>query len=204
MEVLRSYFNANCYPRFLFDKFLKKFLKDKFQPIIPTTTVPKLTLYASMPYSNDSKFLITLSQIVRKYFYCVNPKLILKNPKTIGSYLKFKDTVPKLMRSMVVYKYTCPKCNFGTYLGSTKRMLRVRIDAHAGVSHRTGCNLKSKEYSSIRDHANKCNSPISYDHFEIIGQAADETSLLILESLCIKQLVPSLNNQSSSAPLYVS
>ena len=108
------------------------------------------------------------------------------------------------MRSMVVYKYTCPKCNFGTYLGATKRMLKVRIDAHAGVSHRTGVNLVNKEYSSIRMHANKCKSPISYNQFEIIGQTTDENSLHILESLCIKQLVPSLNNQSSSAPLFVS
>lgn len=204
VEFLRTYFKNNCYPRFLFDKYLKKFLKDKFQPIIPTTTVPKLGFYASLPYNSDPKFLNTVTQIIRKYFCCLDPKLVLRNPKTLGSCFKFKDTIPTLMRSLVVYKYTCPKCNFGTYLGSTKRMLRVRIDAHCGVSHRTGCNLNRKEYSSIREHSNKCNSPISYDQFKIIGQATDETSLLILESLCIKQLVPSLNNQSSSAPLYVS
>ena len=108
------------------------------------------------------------------------------------------------MRSLVVYKYTCPECNSGTYLGSTKRMLKVRIDAHAGVSHRTGNNLTNKEHSNIREHANKCRNRISYDHFKIIGQAADEASLRILESIFIKQLVPSLNNQSSSSPLYVS
>ena len=107
------------------------------------------------------------------------------------------------MRSLVVYKYTCPRCNLGTYLGCTKRMLKVRINAHQGVSHRTGCNLSRKEFSNIRAHANKCKIPISYDNFEIIEQASDETALLILESLTIKQLVPSLNNQCSSAPLYI-
>ena len=156
-----------------------------------------------MPYTNDDKFLINLSKIIKKYFYCVNPKLVLRNPRTIGSFFRFKDTVPTMMRSLVVYKYTCPRCNLGTYLGSTKRMLKVRIDSHRGVSHRTGCALKKKEFSSIRDHADKCKIPVNYENFEIISQATNETSLLILESLCIKQLVPSLNSQSSSAPLFI-
>ena len=142
--------------------------------------------------------------IIRKHFNCLNPKLILRNPKTIASLFRFKDSVPELMRSLVVYKYTCPRCNLGTYIGSTKRMLKVRIDSHCGISHRTGINLNKKEYSCIRDHSKKCKSPISYNNFEIIEQAIDETSLLILESLNIKRLVPSLNSQSSSAQLYIS
>ena len=203
VEFLRKYFYNNCYPKFLFEKYVKRFLESKFHPIIPDPTVPKLNFYASFPYVNNKKFLTVLSQIIKKYFYCLNPKLVLRNPKTVGSLFKFKDTVPTLMRSLVVYKYTCPRCNLGTYLGSTKRMLKVRIDCHRGVSHRTGSALSRKEFSSIRDHAAKCKTRISYNDFEIISQAADETSLLILESLSIKQLVPSLNSQSSSAPLFI-
>ena len=203
VEFLRRYFYDNCYPKFLFDKYLKRFLDDKFQPAIRCPTVPKLDFYASLPYSNDPKFLTTLNQIIKRYFFCVQPKLVLKNTKTIGSFFKFKDEIPKLMRSLVVYKYTCPRCNLGTYLGCTKRMLRVRINSHQGVSYRTGCNLTKKEHSNIRDHSKKCKGPISYDNFEIIEQAPDETAMLILESLSIKQLVPSLNSQSSSVPLYI-
>ena len=129
--------------------------------------------------------------------------MILKNPKTIGSLFRFKDTLPTLMRSLVVYRYSCPRCNLGTYIGSTKRMLKVRADSHRGVSHRTGINLKRKEFSNIRDHAYKCKTRISYENFEIVAQATDQTSLLILESLSIKQLVPTLNNQSSSVPLHI-
>ena len=203
VEVLRQYFLNNCYPKFLFDKYLKRFLKEKFQPSSPVPTVPKLDFYASLPYTKDKHFILDVTKIIKKYFSCLNPKLVLRNPKTIGSLFRFKDSVPKLMRSLVVYKYTCPRCNLGTYLGSTKRMLKVRIDSHCGISHRTGCNLNKKEFSSIRDHSQKCKTPISYDNFEIIEQASDETSLLILESLSIKQLVPSLNNQSSSVQLYI-
>ena len=204
VEFLRKYFQNNCYPKFVFDKYLKKFLNNKFQPIFPVPTVPKLDFYASLPYVNDTNFLTLLKHIIERYFYCVNPKLVLRNPRTIGSIFKFKDTVPDLMRSLVVYKYTCPRCNLGTYLGSTKRMLKVRIDSHRGVSHRTGCALSRKEFSNIREHSNKCASAITYENFEIIMQAKDENSLAILESLSIKQLVPTLNSQSSSAPLFIS
>ena len=203
VEYLRKYFRNNCFPEFTFDKYLKKFLDNIFHPKIPLPTVPKLDFYASLPFTNDRKFLPLLKQILNKHFNCLNPKLVLRNPRTIGSLFKFKDSVPSLMRSLVIYKYTCPRCNLGTYVGSTKRMLKVRIDSHRGVSHRTGCVLNRKEFSSIRDHVTKCKSTITYDDFEILMQASNESSLLILESLCIKQLVPSLNNQSSSAPLFI-
>ena len=203
VEFLRNYFYDNCYPKFLFDKYLRRFLEDKLHPIIPSATVPKFDFYASLPYLNDAKFLDTLTKIIKKHFFCVNPKLVLRNTKTIGSLFKFKDTLPKLMHSLVVYKYTCPRCNLGTYLGCTKRMLKVRINSHQGISHRTGCNLNTKEFSNIRAHSKLCKTPITYDHFDIIEQASDETSLHILESLTIKRLVPSLNNQCTSAPLYI-
>ena len=170
---------------------------------MPVPTVPKLNFYASFFYTKDAKFLSVLSHIIRKHFNCRIPKLVFRNPRTIGSLFRYKDSIPELMRSMVVYKYTCPRCNLGTYLGSTKRMLKVRIDSHRGISHRTGSSLSKKEFSNIREHATKCKSLISYKNFEIVAQANDETSLLLTESLTIKQLVPTLNSQSSSAPLFI-
>ena len=203
VDYLRKYFRDNCFPEFLFDRHLRKFLNNIFQPKIPSPMEPKLNFYASLPFIHDRNFLPVLNNIIKKHFNCVAPKLILRNPRTIGSLFRFKDTVPDLMRSLVVYKYSCPRCNLGTYVGSTKRMLKVRIDSHRGVSHRTGSSLARKEFSNIREHANKCKSTITYKNFDILMQAQDEASLLILESLSIKQLVPSLNTQSSSAPLFI-
>ena len=107
------------------------------------------------------------------------------------------------MRSKVVYLFTCPKCKIGTYVGATKRLLRVRIASHLGISHRTGSTLNVKEFSNIREHCKKCKCKITYDNFEIVAQAPDDASLPILESLLIKQLVPVLNNHCSSRPLHV-
>ena len=133
----------------------------------------------------------------------VDFRFVFKNPLTIGSLFSFKDTLPELMRSSIIYKFVCPKCNFRTYVGCTKRLLKVRIDSHRGVSHRTGCTLKTKEHSNIRSHSYSCKHNISYTDFKIIASTTNSHHLPILESLYIKQLVPELNNQTTSIPLHI-
>ena len=133
----------------------------------------------------------------------VDFRFSFKNPLTIGRLFHFKDTLPELMRSCLIYKFSCPKCNFGTYVGCTKRMFKVRIDSHRGVSHRTGLALSNKENSAIRLHAESCRHHIQYSDFKILAQTQNRYSLPFLESLHIKQQSPSLNNQTTSVPLYI-
>ena len=160
-------------------------------------------MYASIPFTHTNEFRIALKDTITKFMPGLDLKLIPRNPLTLGSLFKFKDKLPPLMQSLVIYRYTCPRCNRGTYIGSTKRLLKVRIDSHRGVSHRTGISLHKKEFSNIRDHTVKCRSSISYEDFEIISQTKNETALHILESLLIKKLVPALNSQSSSTTLHM-
>ena len=133
----------------------------------------------------------------------VDLKVIFNNPNTIGNFFKFKDSIPELMRASVVYLFTCPKCNFGTYVGCTDRLLKVRIDSHIGVSFRTQQPLNSKENSSIRNHTIKCKHHIQYKDFKILAQIKEKRSLHIVESLLIKETNPTLNHDSSSVPLYI-
>src|SRR5215469_2048884 len=108
------------------------------------------------------------------------------------------------MRSNIIYLYNYPKCQLGTYVGCTERMLKVRIDGHRGVSHRTGLPLLTKEALSIRNHALSCKCSISYNDFKILDQMGTKEDLLISESLFIKQLHPTLNCDLSYVPLYIS
>ena len=203
ISFLITFFRNNCYPDSIFMNSLNKFLRDKFRPTIPVDTVPKLKFYASIPYVQNNTFGNNLTKIIKHHFPALDLKLVPKNPLRLGSLFHYKDKLPVLMQSKVAYLFTCPKCKVGTYLGATKRLLKVRVDSHSGVSHRTGCTLNKKEFSNIRDHCNKCKSNLTYDCFKVVGRAMDDTSLPLLESLLIKKFVPSLNSQCSSTNLYI-
>ena len=138
-----------------------------------------------------------------KLYPYVKFHFVFKNPLTIGSFFHFKDSLPELMRSSVIYKFTCPGCDSGSYIGSTNRLLKVRIDSHRGVSHKTGITLGRKEFSSPRDHCRSCKQTVQYKDFKILAQANTRTSLLFLESLYIKQHSPNLDESSSAMLLRI-
>ena len=202
---LTSYFKNNCYPSHIFSGAVKKFLDNVFKPKTLNYDVPKKLVYVSLPYMGNfsSSVRKELSSCLSNLYPYVKFHFVFKNPMTIGSLFRFKDALPDLMRSCIVYEFTCPKCNFGKYVGCTYRMSRVRIDSHKGVSHRTGIPLNKKETSAIRSHCQKCSHNIQYCDFKILAQAPSKHSLLFLESLFIKQLNPNLNSSTTSIPLKI-
>ena len=203
--VLTSYFAKNCYPSYIFTNITRIFLDNIFHPKLATYDVPKKLVFISLPYMGNFSSVVTkdLTSALSRLYPYVNFKFMFKNPLTIGSLFQFKDALPDLMRSCLVYKFSCPKCTFGTYIGCTNRLLKVRIDSHRGVSHRTGCNLNKQEISAVRSHCQKCRHSLDYKDFKIIAQSQNRHSLLLLESLCIKQLSPTLNNTTTSVPLHI-
>ena len=203
ISFLIQYFKNNSYPSFLFYKYLKKFLNNHFQPSQPKASVPKLLMYASIPFVHDDYFKSQLEKTIKKTFPALDIRLVSCNPKKLGSIFQYKDKLPALMKSLVVYCFTCPKCKVGKYVGATKRLLKVRIASHLGVSHRTGISLQNKDFSNIRNHCKACRTSFNYDDFSIVAQAPNQQSLSILESLTIKRTVPSLNSQASSTVLYI-
>ena len=163
-----------------------------------------MIIYISLPFTTNAPSMKNdLNKFLCKYYPCADFRFVFKNPLTIGSLFSFKDSLPELMCACCVYLYTCPSCKFGTYVGCSKRLLKVRIDSHKGVSYRTGSSLSNKEHSAIRSHSSSCKVDVNYDQFKILCQAPSERSLLFLESLYIKHLSPTLNNQTTSIPLHI-
>ena len=204
ISFLHQYFIKNCYPSKIFYKCLHRFLNNKFVPKLDIPTVPKLPFYASVPLIHDKCFYQEICKIICHYIPAIDLKLIQSNPSTIGSLFRMKERLDPLMTSGVVYLFNCPKCNMGKYVGSTRRLLRVRADSHIGISYRTGAKLSNPEFSNIRNHSIKCRHKIEYQNFKVIGRAKNEHQLAILESLFIKQMVPDLNSQTTSVPLFLS
>ena len=134
---LSKYFKNNCYPSYIFDNFVKKYLNCIFCPKSKSFNVPKKEVYISLPYLGNFSLLCKqeLTTSLAKLYPYVKFNFIFKNSFTIGSLFKFKDTLPELMRSNIIYLSTCPKCNFGTYVGCSSRLIKILIDSNKGVSH---------------------------------------------------------------------
>lgn len=203
VEFLANFFRNNCFPSHYFHRVLNKLLTAKMKQPIPTYTVPKLCIYAKFPFLHDKSFKKKCMNLIHHELPAVNLKLIPRNPLNIRSFFRVKDRLSPSLTSNIIYKYTCPRCSLGTYVGCTRRLLKVRFCSHQGVSFRTGCTLSNPELSNVRNHSKICGTRLDINDFKIIGSARKDDELMVLESLFIKTNVPTLNTQSSSTQLFI-
>ena len=129
-------------------------------------------------------------------------KLAFHNNYKIKSFFKYKDSLPKLMTSSVVYSFKCSNCSF-EYIGSSIKNLSIRIDEHLGISPRTGRALARPLQSSVRNHRDTCDCIVTKNNFDILCKSNSEQELRITESIYIKLRKPVLNIEASSYPLYI-
>ena len=204
VEKLKKYFFQNGYPiKLINDVVVGKVSElsvDK--PLIPT--VEKMNIYSSIPFLNSSdnrSVYKDIQKIVNDFFPQINLKIVFKNSHTVGSYFKFKDSIPDLLCSNVVYKYSCAQCS-ATYYGETTRHISTRIAEHKGLSVRTGKPVTNPLNSSIRNHSLETGHDIPNSSFSIVF-STNSHNLRVSESILINQNSPSLNNTESSIPLNI-
>ena len=205
LEYLREYFRNNNFNEFIFDNLVGKFINNIYKPITKVPSVQKLNQYCKFPYLGELNtiFQKDLQSILDSLFPCAKFTIVSKNPLKISSYFHMKSQIPKLLRSNIIYLYSCPSCKLDSYIGSTTRPLKVRICEHMGISHRTLTELKTKPFSAIRMHSQQCKNPISFANFSILDSALNENELLIKESIYIKQKMPTLNKDQVATKLYI-
>ena len=157
-----------------------------------------------MPYFGDNSSRINkeINKLVFKYFPQLKLSIAFTNSRKINVFFKHKDSLDPLLCSSVVYKFDCGSCN-ASYVGSTARHLKTRIDEHRGVSHRTGVPLGRPSASSIREHWHECSHPFNKSNFTVIDHCNSPYDLRLLESIYILKQKPNLNNTESAAPLYI-
>ena len=99
-----------------------------------------------------------------------------------------KDSVPRELRSRVIYKFTC--CN-ACYIGETVRHLSTRIREH----------LSSDKSSHIFKHlqsSERCRQSCSEDCFAILDSAPSKFQLKLKEAMHINWEKPNFKSTSSS------
>lgn len=202
LGFIKKFFKDNGFPRSLVESVIYKFVNNLFvrKPAYPQ--VKKLEKFVVLPFFGEQSIQLRkeIDSLLRKFYPYLNPKIVLQNKFTVGSLFKFKDKIPKVCRSAVIYEFCCPSCE-GSYIGSTYVRLFSRVCQHQGKSHRTGMRLSCPVASSIRDHSLACDTPYTIDNFKIIDQKHSNFNLRVLESLYIFKKKPSINDRSSAYKL---
>ena len=166
-------------------------------------TVPLKQIYVNIPYLgfHSEKLKRTINSITKQFFPHINLRFLYQIQNTVGMYFRFKDRLPLSLTSSVIYKYSCGQCP-ASYIGETRKLMKVRMSQHKGRSFRTNNILNEPENSKIFEHSINFNHKISDNYFKIIDKCS-EFDLRILESIYINESKPTLNCMSSSYDLLI-
>ena len=175
------------------ERYIGHFLNKLFASKPQSYLVKKKDVYFSIDFVGKRSFSLKkkLTRKFQEFYPQVNIRVVFRAGWTIRSFLRFKDSIPKELQASVVYEYKCHRCN-ATYIGKTKRHLRVRIFEHLGRSIRTKRPVSKPVYSAIRDHAHEEDHPILRESFKILASRRTDKELLICESLLQMRHKPSL------------
>ena len=106
---------------------------------------------------------------------------------------RFKDRLPLLANSNVIYDISCDACG-ASYIGKTRQRLSSRF-LRGHLSGREESEVLKHTLTHGQDHT------FSLDKIKILGSDEFDLNLKIKESLFIKKLKPILNNGIVSVSL---
>ena len=113
----------------------------------------------------------------------------------IKSFSSAKDSVPRYLKSRVVYKFSCAGCN-SCYVGETTRYLDTRIEEHLKKGK------KSAEYKHIHENVN-CFDKCTKQCFPILDTAPTMYQRKIKEGMYIGSENPDINRPKSCLELHI-
>ena len=126
-----------------------------------------------------------LRSLTRNLCKDINLKIVFTSFK-ITQMFSSKDSIPEMISSNVVYKFSCASCN-ASYIGETTRHFNTRIKEH----------FKDKN-SHIYKHVNSnenCKRVCNESCFLVIDRTPTEFQLKIKEGLHIEWEKPDLNKR---------
>ena len=188
------------------DRMIFKFFDKIHVPKKEVHICCKKKLIFSLEYlgKNSLEIKKRLERVIKEQINFCKIDIVFSSQQKLRNFFAFKDKIPKNLKSLVLYKFTCSDCNV-TYIGKTKRHYQVRFSEHLGLSKLTNKPLKYSTLTTtaVRDHLHCCNHNNSPESFKIIGSAKNDYHLKIKESLNILRENPKLNKTVKSFPLYL-
>ena len=201
-EQLRQIFKCNNYPVALIDQCVKTFLNKIYVPKRILITVPKKDVLIVLPFLGQFSLNLRsrLYNCFNKTLPQCNIKVIFQSKNRLSILSRIKDSIPKELRSHIVYKSLCSNCNI-TYYGETERHLNVRSGEHLSLPALTGKRVNNNKKSAFKDHCLSFNHVGSFEDFSILTYESNPFKLLIKEALLVSRDKPLLNKQVKSIPL---
>jgi len=204
LEFLKSFLFKNMFPVDIVDKIFKSTLHNLYNPKSPPTSPAKRDLFVKIPYLGILGYRSKrwIKSLIGRYYPQINIRVIFTSKFRIQNFFKFKDKLPLSVVSSVVYQYNCGQCS-ATYIGETRKQLKVRICQHQMKSFRTNSMLASITPSKIAEHMINYDHQINYNSFKILSSCDNPFDQKILESIYIDRFKPNLNDHSSSVELNI-
>ena len=133
--LLREIFQRNGFPEKFIDRCFKLFLNRIHILIEKVLTVKKKPLRLVFPYLGtiSLKTRTKLQNSIKGVIDCCKLQVIFKSQNKHCNNFCFKDTVPQILTSGVVYRFQCRSCN-EIYYEEFVRHLAVRSAEHIDIS----------------------------------------------------------------------
>ena len=146
--LLRKIFQKNGCPENFIDRCFKLFLnrihilKGKFP------TVERKPLRLALPYLGTISLQTKtkLQKSIKGVLNCCKLQVIFKSQNKLCNNFHFKDPVPQILTSGVVYKFQCGLCNESYYGECVRHLghLAVRNGEYIGISHLTNKRVQPR------------------------------------------------------------
>ena len=171
----------NLFPVHLIDKCVYRYLNTAIDRYGSTQTPP-----SSNASLQGKQYYYKLPYLGRFSNVVLDIKLVFTTFK-LRNIFSVKDSVPRELRSRVIYKFTCACCN-ACYIGETGRHFSTRVREHLSLD-------KSSHIFKHLQSSERCHQSCSADCFEILDSAPTKFQLKLKEAMHINWEKPNLNHQ---------
>ena len=185
--LLREIFQKNGHPENFIDRCFKLFLNriHILKKKVPTVEKKPLRLVlpclGTISLQTTTKLQNPIKGVLNS---CCNLQVIFKRQNKLCNIFRFKDPVPQIFTSGVVYKFQCGLCN-ESYYGECVRHLAVRSGEHTGISLLTNKGVQPRKDSAVYHHLLNCYYSPTFEDFSVLCHENKKYLLELKESLLI-------------------
>ena len=126
---LKKLFVNNGCPEIFLERCIRVSLNKLFSLPTRNSNMPdKTVINFSLPFTGSHSLQIRtqIAKLCSSAFPHFTVRFIFQSGRRLSDFFSFKDRIPKLMRSRVIYKYSCQCCRV-LYFGQTRRHFHTRI-----------------------------------------------------------------------------